>query len=62
MSGVQADAKRIREALRCGRLGCDCKGTRGNVHCPAHEDKSPSLSVTERDGKPKVEPENGGGL
>ncbi len=54
MSEVQADAKRIREALRCSRSGCDCKGTRGNVHCPAHEDKSPSLSVTEQDSKPLV--------
>ncbi|MDP6495380.1 MAG: hypothetical protein QGI09_08200, partial [Dehalococcoidia bacterium] len=37
----------LREALRCGRSGCSCKGARANVHCPAHEDAGPSLSVTE---------------
>ena len=41
----------IREALRCGRSGCPCKGARANVHCPAHADAGPSLSVAEKDGK-----------
>jgi hypothetical protein len=38
-------ADTIREGLRCGRSGCHCR--RGCiVHCPSHQDKSPSLSVT----------------
>ena len=37
----------IREALRCNHSGCFCKGARANVHCPAHHDPDPSLSVTQ---------------
>src|SRR5918998_5403558 len=42
-------------ALTCDRAGCECKRAeqrgRGNVHCPAHNDPTPSLNITERDGK-----------
>ena len=47
-STARADA--IREALRCGRRGCSCMTARGNSHCVAHDDRTPSLSVTESDG------------
>lgn len=48
------NAEAIRDALRCGRSGCTCNGSKGNVHCPAHPDDSPSLSVKEVDGKALV--------
>ncbi len=44
-------AEEIRLALRCGRRGCECARPRGPVHCPAHDDAHPSLSVDERDGR-----------
>jgi hypothetical protein len=37
----------IRAALRCGVAGCPCRGKRANVHCPAHDDEHPSLSIDE---------------
>jgi hypothetical protein len=37
----------IREGLRCGARGCSCRKG-GIVHCPAHDDRSPSLSVNEK--------------
>jgi hypothetical protein len=43
---------RIRDALACGRAGCPCLRPNANLHCPAHDDRSPSLSVKqERGGK-----------
>lgn len=44
-------AETIRQALRCDNPSCACNRTGGNVHCPAHDDSNPSLSVTEKDGK-----------
>ena len=44
-------ADTIRQALQCGEPGCDCHKPNGHVHCPAHADSTPSLSVTEKDGK-----------
>jgi len=47
-------ANQIIDALQCGHDGCSClraSGSKGNVHCPAHIDKNPSLSITEEDGK-----------
>lgn len=42
-------AEKIREALRCGRPNCSCM--RGKlVHCPAHNDEHPSLSVEVKGG------------
>lgn len=38
-------------ALACGRPGCACARPGGNLHCPAHPDSTPSLSIAERDGK-----------
>lgn len=45
------DAGAIRQALRCGRLGCRCGRDGGEVHCPAHDDAHLSLSLTERGGR-----------
>ena len=43
----------IREALQCDNPSCVCHKPTGNVHCPAHDperqDKTPSLSLTEKD-------------
>lgn len=44
-------AETIRAALQCGEPGCACGSPLGHVHCPAHEDKTPSLSVTNGGGK-----------
>lgn len=42
--------REIIEALKCSRQSCVCaKGKL--VHCPAHQDANPSLSITEKDGK-----------
>ena len=40
------DVEDIKDKLRCGNMSCTCyKGK--NVHCPAHDDRTPSLSVTQ---------------
>lgn len=39
------DAAIIRAGLQCGRQRCPCCSPSGNVHCPAHDDQHPSLSV-----------------
>lgn len=44
-------AEELRAGLRCGRSGCDCARPRGKVHCPGHDDQTPSLSVDEKDGR-----------
>jgi 5S rRNA maturation endonuclease (ribonuclease M5) len=41
----------IRAALSCGEPGCACQKPHGLLHCPAHEDTTPSLSVNEQGGK-----------
>lgn len=41
----------IRTALQCTNPRCECHRERGNVHCPAHDDRTPSLAPSERDGK-----------
>ena len=41
----------IHNDSECGRGGCPCYRPNGNVHCPAHDDTNPSLSVKEVDGK-----------
>ena len=47
-------ANRILEALACGRSRCPCAravtNSKGNSHCPVHNDGSPSLSVATEDG------------
>lgn len=49
------DGVAIAVALGCGKSGCRCARTtrtgKGLTHCPAHSDQTPSLSVSERDGK-----------
>lgn len=41
----------IRAALTCGRPGCPCRSPNGLVHCPAHDDEHPSLSLELRGGR-----------
>lgn len=44
----------IQAALCCGRSGCSCQKTSSGklqTHCPAHDDRSASLSFTESGGK-----------
>lgn len=45
------DAHDVRSRLRCGDPRCECQRDGANVHCPAHEDKHPSLSINESNGK-----------
>ncbi len=44
-------ATQTRAANQCGNPKCECHSAAGKVHCPAHNDKTPSLSVDERNGK-----------
>jgi hypothetical protein len=44
-------AETIRQALRCDNPRCTCHKPTGHVHCPAHRDETPSLQVSEKDGK-----------
>jgi hypothetical protein len=44
-------ADSIRRELQCPNPRCPCHRPNGLVHCPAHDDRNPSLSVTERDGR-----------
>jgi hypothetical protein len=44
-------ADTIRQALQCDNPSCTCHKSGGLVHCPGHEDKTPSLSVSEKNGK-----------
>lgn len=40
--------------LSCGQHGCTCGSRSGDgfkTHCPTHQDETPSLQVSERDGK-----------
>jgi hypothetical protein len=40
------DVHKIRLALACGRLGCPCHRQRAKkTHCPAHDDRRPSLGI-----------------
>ena len=41
----------IRQTLQCDNSSCTCHKSTGHVHCPTHADSTPSLSVTEKDGK-----------
>lgn len=42
--------REILAALQCGKPNCAC--AKGKVtHCPAHDDKTPSLSITDDNGK-----------
>src|SRR5262245_37579297 len=40
----------MRDALCCDRPGCACQRAGGNLHCPAHDDPNPSLSLDLKDG------------
>jgi len=57
MSGtasVSFDIDRIVRALQCQNPTCPCQkpsGGKWTVHCPAHDDSNPSLSLTAKDGK-----------
>ncbi|RYX81118.1 hypothetical protein EON83_25595 [bacterium] len=41
----------VRAHCQCANPRCECHRTKGKVHCPAHDDASPSLSVSTRSGK-----------
>ena len=47
-------APMLRVALRCSNAKCPCQRDGRDVHCPAHDDRRPSLSLNEsaEDGKP----------
>jgi hypothetical protein len=45
------DEAMIRAQCRCSNAACKCQSARGNVHCPAHSDEKPALSVTTENGK-----------
>lgn len=48
------EMEKIVRSLQCGDPACACRrnATRKHtLHCPAHADKTPSLSLTERDGR-----------
>ena len=53
-----AEATKLAIRLACERPACPCGKTArngvGNTHCPVHEDRDPSLSVSEKDGNPLV--------
>jgi hypothetical protein len=44
-------ADTICQALQCDNPSCACHKSGGLVHCPGHEDRTPSLSVSEKNGK-----------
>ena len=44
----------IKAEFRCLKPGCACAKVTGNTHCPVHDDKNPSLSVTDSGGKLSV--------
>jgi hypothetical protein len=44
----------IAQSLSCGRPGCICGSRSGDgfkTHCPAHRDETPSLQISEKNGK-----------
>jgi hypothetical protein len=47
----EANIETIRQGLHCGKHGCACGQPSGLVHCPAHPDHIPSLSITEKGGR-----------
>lgn len=51
-NGIERSAATIIDALGCGKASCVCgkaaRRKRGNVHCPAHDDQTPSLTVSQR--------------
>ncbi len=49
-----ATIEAIRAACRCDNPRCDCHRPSGNVHCPAHDDPGPSLSIAQGNGKTLV--------
>jgi hypothetical protein len=48
---MMVTAETIHQALQCDDPACPCHKPNGLVHCPAHADSTPSLSITEKNGK-----------
>lgn len=44
-------AATIRRALGCPNPKCECHQDSGKTHCPAHDDRHPSLSLSEEGGE-----------
>lgn len=44
---VSRDVAQLRARLQCSNPGCECHREGGRLHCPAHDDKNPDLSLTE---------------
>ena len=40
----------IRARLACTSLRCSCHSRQGNTHCPSHDDRNPSLNISEKMG------------
>src|SRR5947199_52851 len=47
---MPGNAEAIRQALQCARPSCRCHAARGRLHCPAHDDATPDLSLKEKNG------------
>lgn len=51
---IQPDLQLLGNHLRCTNSRCECQRDRKSslkLHCPAHGDEHPSLSVTQKPGK-----------
>lgn len=48
---VEIKEAMIRRECQCENGNCECHSNKGKVHCPAHNDANPSLSVKAQDGK-----------
>lgn len=51
MSAAGSTYDEIRAGLRCGNSGCPCAKPNGLLHCPAHDDHKPGLSLSLKNGK-----------
>ena len=43
--------EQVRAGNRCGDPSCDCHSAGGRIHCPAHDDSKPDLSISTENGK-----------
>jgi hypothetical protein len=53
-TNLPLDAEELAQALTCGDPGCTCGRRAGSgylTHCAAHDDRNPSLSITDGNGR-----------